>query len=613
MKKRAPIVTVILLSLVFVLLAIPAHADDGKIIDWSQYDLDELLQIQEELAEEIYQRKIEFAKENGDRLIQLSDSSINLFTGKTYTPEITIERVLDDSPEKTTLVWTSSDENIATVDNNGRITGKALGKVTVTCCAEDDEFIRNTIEVNVVLPVTKLTLPATEELVMSEKDTEPVTLQLECLIEPEEAFDKTIIWTSDNEEVVTVDEKGVLTAIGPGKAKITASSSDGYSDRPVTAACSVTVSMQVSSIELEEENLIIEKNKTQTINYTVYPENASQPGVQWESSDPETVAVNTRGQITAKACGTATITCSSTDGSEVFNEIQITVIQKVTGLRWEDNTPITLNVGRTFTPKVVVSPEDATDKGLKWESSDINVVIVASDGKISATGPGTAKITCTAVDGSEKAITRDVFVPSIGVNTKEYTVTQKGGMQISFDYFGKYEDLSWRVSSDAYCDSSMSINTGTQSGTIKLTPKKAGTFTITIEDKNSPKSRVSIKVTVAHSAAYDTVSYPKANYTDILRNPSYYKGDQVSIYGKVLQKQSSWGTTVLRVGTGGYGYYDSVFYITYDSSKIDLNVIEDDYITIYGKCTGTKTYTTVMGASITIPSIEAERIMLGRN
>ena len=108
------------------------------------------------------------------------------------------------------------------------------------------------------------------------------------------------------------------------------------------------------------------------------------------------------------------------------------------------------------------------------------------------------------------------------------------------------------------------------------------------------------------------VSSEYKNADELLRNPGDFKGENLSVYGKVLQKSESWGTTVLRVGTGGYGYYDKVFWVEYSSSSIGVSVIEDDYVTVYGECTGTYTYETIMGASVTIPSIDAEKIIIGR-
>ncbi len=84
----------------------------------------------------------------------------------------------------------------------------------------------------------------------------------------------------------------------------------------------------------------------------------------------------------------------------------------------------------------------------------------------------------------------------------------------------------------------------------------------------------------------------------------------MSVYGRVLQISTGWFSTVMRVATKGR--YDDVFYIKCSNSLVQ-GIIEDDYVTIYGVCSGTETYTTVLGASITIPSMEAEKIYLGKH
>ena len=91
-----------------------------------------------------------------------------------------------------------------------------------------------------------------------------------------------------------------------------------------------------------------------------------------------------------------------------------------------------------------------------------------------------------------------------------------------------------------------------------------------------------------------------------------YKGDTMYIYGRVLQVMPSGNTVALRVGTTGYGY-SSVFYVTYSTRDISISLIDDDYIYVYGKCNGVYTYTSVLGASITVPWIEAEKIVMSRN
>ncbi len=101
----------------------------------------------------------------------------------------------------------------------------------------------------------------------------------------------------------------------------------------------------------------------------------------------------------------------------------------------------------------------------------------------------------------------------------------------------------------------------------------------------------------------------KYSYKEISRNPDSYSGELAKFTGRVLQvqQQEMYGMMVyvLRVGTAGYS---DVVYVTYYASANSKRILEDDRITMYGELTGTKTYTTVMGASITIPSFTAEYI-----
>ena len=116
----------------------------------------------------------------------------------------------------------------------------------------------------------------------------------------------------------------------------------------------------------------------------------------------------------------------------------------------------------------------------------------------------------------------------------------------------------------------------------------------------------------ADNPSFDKTSYPTANYSAIMREPRKYEGENLSIYGKVIQKQE--GTngvgplsyTVMRVATKGN---DDVFYVTC-YPYIAEGIIEDDYITVYGQCQGTTTYTSIMRKSVTIPEIFAEKITL---
>lgn len=100
------------------------------------------------------------------------------------------------------------------------------------------------------------------------------------------------------------------------------------------------------------------------------------------------------------------------------------------------------------------------------------------------------------------------------------------------------------------------------------------------------------------------------SYDSLARNPDTYKDQKAKISGKVLQVQE--GTSLyygyMRLAVDGS--YDQVIYVEYDSTKLDSRILEDDYVTVYGVLTGVYTYETVLGASITIPSISADIVEL---
>ena len=176
------------------------------------------------------------------------------------------------------------------------------------------------IEETRVIP--KLVRASAIELSESEKtvfvgDTFTIT----ATVKPEDAFNRTVTWSSSDPSIATVDENGTVTAIAKGEAIITAESADG-----VTAECKVTVEKKVSAIELSESEKTVFVGDTFTITATVKPEDAFNRTVTWSSSDPSIATVDENGTVTAIAKGEAIITAESADG--VKAECKVTVEKK---------------------------------------------------------------------------------------------------------------------------------------------------------------------------------------------------------------------------------------------------------------------------------------------
>ena len=590
----------------------PSNTVSGGDIDWNTYTLDELLALQTDLGETILERQRQYAIENGNRTISFDQNVYSLYSGSSVSLSPTITRNIDDAPEITTLLWQSSDSSVVKVDQNGKATGVSPGRATITCTARDDEFIFSSVEIKVVSHVKTISLSETSLRLLMDNPESVSQASLSIAVSPEDAYYDSMEWTSSNPKVAVVDESGTITAIAPGKATITVSVIESGSKKGPKASCTVTVVQAVTSLEISEQELTMIKNSSHNLTVTVLPKSATNKAVLWESSNPYAVTVSNTGRVSAVRCGTATVTCTAVDGVSVSTVCRVTVIQPVTGLRLtESGSVFTINVNQRKVFSVSVTPVDATNKRLHWSSSDPQVATVSDHGSVLGIGGGTATITCTADDGSGKSISFKVFVPSIAA-VQSYTVKSKDGLKIPVKIYGNINNFSYSVSNPNLF--TVSDTREEKNVTLLVSPRRAGTGYIDLKDSSDSKNNIRITVIIDHSAVYDTTAYPTANYEDILRYPSNWNGKPVSIYGRVLQVSEGWFSTTLRVGTAGYGYYDKVFYIDYSNSlDFGMNIIEDDYITIYGTCTGTETYSSLFGNRITIPSISPEMIYLGRN
>ena len=142
------------------------------------------------------------------------------------------------------ISWTSSDETIATVNASGKVTGVSVGSAVITATAMDDSGVSSSCTVQVIKPVKKLTFIDDEEKAVKSLTIAPDTAwKLDCAIQPEDATIQNLVWTSSNEKVATVDEFGVVKAIGKGTAQITARAVDG-------SKVKVSVGVKVQAFDL---------------------------------------------------------------------------------------------------------------------------------------------------------------------------------------------------------------------------------------------------------------------------------------------------------------------------------------------------------------------------
>ena len=150
--------------------------------------------------------------------ITLNKNELALMPGDTATLIATIK---PDNADTKTVIWTSSNLAVATVDDNGLVTAIATGETTITIHTQDGNKTA-TCTVTVGIPVTDITLNH-EALTLAPKDT----ITLIATVQPDDADNKNVTWTSSNPAMATVNNDGLVTAIANGEAIITASTQDG--------------------------------------------------------------------------------------------------------------------------------------------------------------------------------------------------------------------------------------------------------------------------------------------------------------------------------------------------------------------------------------------------
>ena len=210
--------------------------------------------------------------------------------------------------------WQTSDSAIVTVSSSGLITGKKIGTATVTVTTDDggktdtcEVTVRSALANGGEVKVTGITLNPTS-MKITEGDVKSITAK----VLPSDAKNKAVIWSSSNGNVAQVDGEGQVTAVNAGTATITAITMDGG----YTATCSVTVQapvVNVESVSLNPDSLTLSIGQSESIEFSVFPENATNRNVTWSSSD-DSVATVEEGVITAVNAGTATITVTTEDG-----------------------------------------------------------------------------------------------------------------------------------------------------------------------------------------------------------------------------------------------------------------------------------------------------------
>lgn len=296
------------------------------------------------------------------------------------------------------VTWTSDAENVATV-KDGVVTAVSAGNAIITVKTTDGGF-EATCNITVEAAVIKVEGVELSQTEATLEIDEQITLT--ATVKPADATDASVTWSSDAENVATV-ENGVVTAVSAGTAVITVKTTDGEFE----ATCTITVNepelptgpIEAIALDVEEITLVIGKTYKFKVIFT--PEGTEDTNIFWETTKSSVASIEEYGDgtVTAKAVGTAIITVVSEDNEDLYAEC---VVNVVSGYPVEaialNKTTSTMTVGDVETLTVTFTPEDATNKNVTWTTTDDQVVTVV-DGVVTAVGSGVATVTVTSEDG----------------------------------------------------------------------------------------------------------------------------------------------------------------------------------------------------------------------
>ena len=351
--------------------------------------------------------------------VTLSSSSLAMTEGDVVQLTATVKP--DDATDKS-VVWSSDAPEVAEVDQEGNVTAKSAGKAVITATSGDVSATCSVDVSKLVIPVSTITL-SSSSLAMTEGDA----VQLTATVKPDDATDKTVVWSSDAPEVAEVDQEGNVTAKSVGKAIITAKSGD------VSATCSVDVSklvISVSTITLSPASLTMIEGENASITVKITPENATDKTVVWSSDAPEVAEVDQDGNVTALTVGSAVVTATC---GELSASCKVTVDPRVIPLTSLSITKdyIELMVGDEKPLSIRYAPANATDKNFVWSSDAPHIVEVdETTGRIKAISAGTAIITvrCSGLSSSCTVVVSEPVIPvtKVIVEPSELEIS-KGG------------------------------------------------------------------------------------------------------------------------------------------------------------------------------------------
>ena len=491
--------------------------------------------------------------------VQLGREALDMYEGDTFKLTATVLPV--NTTDSKDISWSSNNEAVATVSEDGTVTAKSVGTAVITATSTNGKTASCTVTVEKkLIPITEVSLSESAVGII-----EGNTHKLTATVLPENTTDsKSVSWSSSNEAVATVSEDGTITAKSVGTAVITATSENGK-----TASCAITVEKKlipITEVLIDKSSATLTEGDSTTLTATVLPENTTdRKDISWSSSNNDIATVDTTGHVEAKKAGTVIITATSSNGKTA--ECTVTVEKKLIPITEVSLSESAVGIieGNTHKLTATVLPENTTDsKSVSWSSNNEGVATVSKDGTITAKSAGTAVITATSTNGKTAGCTvtvskKEIPIVDVALNRTSATITEGDILNLTATVLPENttesKNIGWSSSNNdiATVDSTGKV-TAKQAGTVVITATssngKTASCTITVEKKEIPITEVVLNKTSAAVDEGETIKLIATVYPENTTNGKSIKWNSnnntvvtVDLMGNVTAKKA--GTAII--------------------------------------------------------------------
>ncbi len=420
--------------------------------------------------------------------------------------QLTLERTGD--PAEAEVTWKSSNPKVATVDENGLVTGVKKGTATLSAtCKAGGRTWKSTLELTVRRAVTEVTVNEKNLTLMSPDDfllegllsedtgdrvlviAKGASLTLTTSVQPADASSKKVTLTSSDPSLLSVSGS-TIRGRAPGQCTLQIAS---LLNPEVAVTYSVLVVQKVTGIKVSLESATIGVGEETMATAALSPDSASIQHVTWSSSAPSVATVDENGVVTALSKGKAVIRATAVDGSRVTGGASLTVAQMAESVSLGQDE-LTLAVGKAATLRATVLPATTNNKNVVWSSTDPGIAKVNAQGRVTAVKAGECEIlVSSALNPSLTAsahVTVTQPVTKISFTARALTVN-----------VGENAQLYWQVDPLDVTDDTVTLRSSNPSVAMVddsglVTALRRGTASISATAADGSRKTAKIQVTV---------------------------------------------------------------------------------------------------------------------